>query len=421
MKKIFYIMCFSITIGASAQSTWNEIPTPTNNNLNSIDFPTPQVGYIGGEDSLLLKTTDGGLTWEQINFSGITFFSSGYDFVELDFVTEDIGFATIGPYTGTYKTMDGGLTWTQLNTSGSLCYNHGLYFFDQSYGFVGGAGCFQGENMDKIVSGTATSVVINTPSWGNDIIVDINFDLNSIAPYGLAVSTGGRVLRTTDSGETWDTIPSSLGSDVPLTSVTIVNDTLAYAGYDMSTNSMGLLRTTDAGLTWSTDMNSATFHYPRFHDVYSTPGGRIYSGATSTTTGNGVIFESDDSGIWFVQDVDYPINCMTSYNDSVVWGVGANGYVVTNISESQLSVGEIEKLQKNTVFPNPADNQIHLNLPTEVASGYFDIEIFSLSGQSVKRISNSAESINISDLESGTYIIQLSSDAQNWSTKWVKL
>lgn len=414
-------MCLSITLGTTAQSTWQEIATPTNKNLNSIDFPTPLVGYIGGEDSLLLKTTDGGITWEEINFSGITFQPSGYDFMELDFVTAEIGFATIGPFTGAYKTMDGGLTWTQLATSGSLCYNHGLYFLDQFYGFVGGAGCFQGENMDKFVSGTASPVVINTPSWDNDIIVDIDFNLNSFSQQGLAVSSGGRVLKTIDAGETWDTIPSGLGSGVPLTSVTIVNDTLAYAGYDNGGNSMGLLRSTDAGLTWSVDMNSATFHYPRFHDVYTTPEGNVFSGATSTTTGNGVIFESDDSGIWFVQDVDHPINCMTSYNDSIVWGVGANGYVVTNISEDQLSVGELEESGKLGVFPNPAHDIIQLNLPHDLESKTLEIEIFSLSGKCVKRISNSKNGIDVSDLESGTYIILLNTDVKSWSTKWVKL
>jgi len=414
-------MCFSITIGTTAQSTWQEITTPTNKNLNSIDFPTPLVGYIGGEDSLLLKTTDGGLTWEEINFSGITFYPNGYDFMEVDFVTEDIGFVTIGPYTGTYKTTDGGLTWTQLNTSGSLCYNHGLYFLDQSYGFVGGAGCFQGENMDKIVSGTATPVVINTPSWDNDIIVDIDFNPNSFMSVGLAVSTGGRVLRTTDSGETWDTIPTSLGNGVPLTSVTIVNDTLAYAGYDNGSNSMGLLRSIDAGLTWSTDINSATFHYPVFHDVYTTLEGKVYSGATSTTTGNGVIFEWDGSGFWFNQDVDQPIYCMTSYNDSVVWGVGANGYVVTNKSEDQLSLGEVDVLKKLAVFPNPAHDIIQLKLPSDLASKTFDIEIFSLNGQCVKRILNSKMGIDVLDLEPGTYIIHLNTGFKNWSAKWVKL
>lgn len=420
MKKILYIMCFSITVGTTAQTTWQEIVTPTNKNLNSIDFPTPLVGYIGGDDSLLLKTTDGGLNWNEVNFSGITFFSGGYDFMELDFITAEIGFATIGPYTGAYKTTDGGLTWNQLSTSGSLCYNHGLYFLDQTYGFVGGSGCFQGENMDKFVSGTASPVTINTPSWGNDIIVDIDFDPNSFMSFGLAVSTGGRVLRTTDSGETWDTIPTDLGNEVPLTSVTIVNDTLAYAGYDNGGNSMGLLRSTDAGLTWSTDMNSATFHYPNFHDVYTTAEGKVFSGATSTTTGNGVIFESDNSGIWFVQDVDQPIYCMTSYSDTVVWGVGDSGYVVTNTLLGQLSVDEVKVDEEINLYPNPVENHFTVQLPSDIQGTSFEIEIYSLDGKRVKTVSNNARNISVSNLKGGTYIVKFSSEKMIWTSKLVK-
>jgi photosystem II stability/assembly factor-like uncharacterized protein len=421
MKKILYIMCLSITLVTTAQSTWQEIATPTNKNLNSIDFPTPLVGYIGGEDSLLLKTTDGGLTWDKVNFSGITFFSGGYDFMELDFVTAEIGFATIGPYTGAYKTTDGGLTWTQLGTSGSLCYNHGLYFLDQTYGFVGGAGCFQGENMDKFVSGTASPVTINTPALGNDMIVDIDFNLNSFASYGLAVSTGGRVLRTIDSGDTWDTIPTSLGNGVPLTSVTIVNDTLAYAGFDNGGSVLGLLISTDSGMTWTTDMNTATFHYSIFHDVYTTPLDKVYSGATSTTLNKGMIFESDDSGVWNYYEVAQPINCMTSYSDTIVWGVGDSGYVVTNLPSGQLSVSEFGKGDKLHIFPNPANNQFTIQLPSGDEGEPFNVEIYSLDGKRVQFVSNNATKISVSNLESGNYIVKFTSENKIWTSKLLKL
>lgn len=422
MKKILFVISILFTISVTAQTTWQEVSTPTTKKLNTIDFPSPTIGYIGGEDSLLLKTTDGGVTWIEINFSGISFLPNGYNFMELDFVTEDIGFATVGPYTGTYKTEDGGSTWVQLNTSGSLCYNHGLYFTSPSYGFVGGAGCFQGENMDKFVSGSASPVTINSPAGGNDIIVDIDFNLNSFMQQGLAVSNGGRVLKTTDAGDTWDTIPSSLGNDIPLTSVTIVNDTLAYAGYESESASFGLLRSTDAGLTWATDNNSATFHYPKYHDVYSTPFGTVYSGGTSTTTGDGVILESDNSGFWSIQDVDHPIYCMTSYSDTVVWGVGDSGYVVTNTTLGQLSVdeNEVEGEQEIILYPNPATDQITVKLPSDLNSQPFEIAIYSLDGKRVKTISSNATNISISNLKSGTYIVRLRSAETIWSTRLVK-
>ncbi|MBL0342938.1 MAG: hypothetical protein IPP71_19925 [Bacteroidetes bacterium] len=322
MKKLIYLLCFLYSTGTVAQSaSWLQVTTPTTKDLNCIVFPTPQVGYIGGVDSLLLKTTDGGLTWVELSYTGISFFPGGDDFMELDFITDEIGFATVGPYSGTYRTGDGGLTWTPLITSLAMCYNHGLYFFADGEGFVGGSGCFQGEQMDKFLSGIGTPVTINTPSWqATDMIVDIDFDLNFFGSVGLAVSAGGRILRTTDSGLNWDTITSPLGNLVPLTSVTIVNSNLAYAGYDNGSGIGGLLVSTNGGLTWSFDPNTATFYYPIFHDLHTTPLGTTYVGATTTTLNTGFIMESVNSNIWNLYPVNEPIYSMTSYNDTVIWG-----------------------------------------------------------------------------------------------------
>ncbi len=63
MKKATLFLFFIIQQLAFTQE-WYSVSTPTTKKLNVIDFPTPNVGYIGGNDSLLLKTTNGGRTWE---------------------------------------------------------------------------------------------------------------------------------------------------------------------------------------------------------------------------------------------------------------------------------------------------------------------------------------------------------------------
>ena len=62
---------FLFTSGLRAQ--FYEVPTPTYKNLRCVDFPSANVGYIGGEDSVLLKTVDGGLTWSEVNHTGLSF------------------------------------------------------------------------------------------------------------------------------------------------------------------------------------------------------------------------------------------------------------------------------------------------------------------------------------------------------------
>lgn len=404
----------------SAQSTWYQVSTNTTKKLNTIDFPTPQVGYIGGNDSLLLKTTDGGTTWNEVSFTGINFFAGGEHFLRLDFVTADIGFATVGPYSGAYKTTDGGLTWTQLTTTGSLCYNHGLYFLDDGYGFVGGSGCFQGENMDKFVGGVSSPVTINTPSWdAMDMIVDIDFDMNQFGSYGLAVSSGGRILRTTDSGDTWDTIPSGLGNGIPLTSVTIVNDTLAYAGYDDLGGGFGLLMTTDAGLTWAMDMNSATFYYPAFHDVHTAGNGIIYAGAQPSSVENGLIFESNSGGVWYAHAADQIIYNMTSYSDSIVWGVGDSGYVVTNVPPASLGISDdYFEINSMDVYPNPTNTTLNIVLPVGVSESGIQLIIRDLSGRIIMETFGEKQ-LDVSGLVPGIYLAELQSNGKTYSNKFM--
>ncbi len=422
MKKLIIFVCLLHTSGSIAQTaTWQQVTTPTTKDLNCIVFPSPQVGYIGGADSVLLKTIDGGITWTQLAYSGINFYPGGDSFMELDFITNDIGFATVGPYSGTYKTVDGGLTWTVLTNT--LCYNHGLYFFNEQEGFVGGAGCFQGEQLLKFTAGIEAPVTITTPTWqATDLIVDIDFDLNMFGSVGLAVSAGGRILRTTDSGLNWDTIPSSLGNFVPLTAVTIVNSNLAYVAYDNGgAVGSGLLISTNGGLTWSLDVNTATFYNLSYNDVYSNNLERTFAAATASVLNAGVIMESDNSNLWNIYLVDNPINSITSYSDTVIWGAGKNGYLVKNIATGTLSLNELSLEGALKLSPNPARDFFTVQFPNDTDNSNAVIEVYGMDGRRIKTGEPGQNSVQVSDLSTGEYLVHVTQGVRIWSTKFIKL
>lgn len=87
--------------------TWQEIPL--NFKPNSIDFITTEIGYMVGDNGLLKKTTNGGLNWITIQLP------TDDPLLAVDFYDEQIGYVAGGIHSITsiiLKTTDGGLTWT---------------------------------------------------------------------------------------------------------------------------------------------------------------------------------------------------------------------------------------------------------------------------------------------------------------------
>jgi photosystem II stability/assembly factor-like uncharacterized protein len=76
-----------------------------------IDFPTRRTGYVSlqrnaGAPVNFLKTTDGGVTWRELQLSTSNYYVQG-----IGFATETLGWVGGNSTFPTYQTTDGGLTW----------------------------------------------------------------------------------------------------------------------------------------------------------------------------------------------------------------------------------------------------------------------------------------------------------------------
>jgi photosystem II stability/assembly factor-like uncharacterized protein len=411
IKSTFLLLLISLAIAGSVDAqNWTQINSGTTKKINTICFTSSTIGYLGGNDSLLMKTTDGGATWNQINYSGINFSIGGEHIINMQFLNNDVGFITVGPYSGSYGTTDGGLTWSLINLPGNQCYIQGLFFFDENNGFIGGSGCFQGELISYLsnspwLTGTWTPSVVDAPSFNpSNIIVDIDFyDSN----YGLAASKSGYVFRTTDGGLNWDSVatPAPL---FELTSILIINDTLAYAGYKANGNGFGFYISTDGGQSWNFDGNSATFAYPDILGMHLSGSGKMYTGGYSNTMIDGIIFINNNPlQIWNFDIVNQKINDIASYNDTVVFAVGDSGYIVVNhpqaITGLQKTNNEISSF---SIFPNPTANTLNFTSDWFNQNRQAKFAIYSTMGQLVK--SNTvSQSIDVSDLAPGIYFIEV--------------
>jgi photosystem II stability/assembly factor-like uncharacterized protein len=114
-----------------------------------IHFQTPDIGYIfsgtntnvATSKARILRTVDGGITWNVVYTS-----TRNYEIIwKASFPSANVGYATIQSYdpnaatTQRYilKTTDGGLTWNELPLDNTGVREFGIGFIDENVGWVG--------------------------------------------------------------------------------------------------------------------------------------------------------------------------------------------------------------------------------------------------------------------------------------------
>lgn len=103
---------------------WQNIPMP---NVTSFYFANEKKGWAVGKNGTMLKTTDGGIRWKQVEnlnrLLGLPTESaaSNFGFSDIYFLNSDVGWAVGNFYTkvsanigGLFMTMDGGETWQRI-------------------------------------------------------------------------------------------------------------------------------------------------------------------------------------------------------------------------------------------------------------------------------------------------------------------
>ena len=275
MKIKFYfvisLIVFSTSYKGFCQSSqWELMNSGTGILLEKIHFADDKNGYISGDSGVVLKTTDGGLTWKDVrpvlgstyylthvycynkdtaftefyrtNNGGTTWDSIGTPFGSIYFINKTTGFI-FG--SGVYKTTDRGTTWNLLYP---LSYATDFFILNDSSFFVGG---LQGKIYKTTDQGT-TWTTINT-GMGAGGHINTMFFWNNL--HGIAYNSTGKFAVTYNGGEQWDTftvsnhIMSGIQGTIDMRRVYFLNDS---SGFAMSTNiCLGLFKTNDKGMNWS--------------------------------------------------------------------------------------------------------------------------------------------------------------------------
>lgn len=195
--------------------TWQLARTPTQATLTGVSFPDAQHGWAVGHDAVILHSEDSGLTWTT-QYQGTDLQVS---FLDVCFLDAQTGFVA-GAYGQFLATTDGGLTWTTRRIIDDD------YFLNRITAGPTGTLYLAGEHGTLLKSTDKGNnwVPIRTPYDGS---------FYGILPLGpktlLAHGLRGRIYRSPDDGETWESAPNEQRG-LLATAVRLKNGVIIVAG-----------------------------------------------------------------------------------------------------------------------------------------------------------------------------------------------
>jgi hypothetical protein len=338
---------------------------------------------------------------------------------------------------GLYRSFDDGNTWQYLPVDpvyglyiSSIRYNlNGVLFVDSPFGIW--RSYDDGDNFELIspdwnilnINFSPSNEVYavgwygirrsldNGNSWDtlfatsyNDYISDIDFGLNGeiyAVGGGFTFPNESGFWRSLDNGETWENIGIT---NQHLQSVQVNNDgVIIVGGFD----SDGVYTSNDIGLTWTYLADIEADVMESYSDDLLIAGANI----------------NEYEGCWFSEDWGNTwINLADSVLNPRIRNISVSPsntvYVQTDVDASYshnvfrsinpiLSTGSDYETPRMKIYPNPAGKTLSILLDHQLNTEYY--RIYDQMGKIVKTGDFTINQINVSELSSGIYILELGS------------
>lgn len=367
--------------------------------------------YIMADEGRFYKSDNGGLSWDEYN-SGIN-----VDFYDLNFSDENMGLA-IGASGTILKTDNGGQSWTEI-PSGTT---------QDLYSIAGVS------NNNTFIVGHAGTVLHSTDggdSW--NMVTGISTErLNYIdfknSNIGYIAGDNGMLLYTEDAGSTWT--PLDVGTTDHLYIVSVTENSVALLsgpGRDYSYRE---------GLQAITSIDNINWVFNSLNDIGGVPAPISGFYFQNNNTGYAVhsadmlceccrieILKTTDEGslwdsIYNEEFEQYGCNAHAGFSDISFFNE-QKGYVLIGnkvltitpddvVTNYILSTEDVEKEPLFTLLPNPAENEINIQLKN-LNPENLHLDILDSNGRTVfsENTINNNSMIDVSSLSSGLYFVSL--------------
>jgi photosystem II stability/assembly factor-like uncharacterized protein len=414
MKKIIIIILRTFTfnllfinifaINSHVQAGWFQQNSGTNERLNSCFFINQNTGWVTSQYGNLIKTTDGGNTWSNIqNLSSNSLF-------DIFFIDEFTGW--IAGRERVWKTTNTGINWVQSDTIAGG-YLNSLYFINNNTGWVVG---------DYAIRKTTNGGLNWFNQWHYDNI--LSHDLQSVmfsnSLTGLVVGCC-EIKKTTDGGASWidvDTI-NQLNSIYTID----VNQSWAVGAYGK------IYKTTNSGNNWYAKTSNIT---KTFYSVYFLDNNIGWIAGGTFNDSDGVILKTTNSGNnWSNQigPLNKTIRSLFFINGNTGWAVGEYGKILKTINGgvgiNQISseIPSSYSLKQN--YPNPFNpsTNVRYQIPN---NSFVKLIVFDALGREMETLVNEKQSagtyeatFNSSQYPSGIYFYRLTTEGFSETKKMI--
>lgn len=257
MKKYITFFILIILISFNSYSAWRKITNITPRNLVDQYYldvmflkSNPNYGWACGHNGVVIRTTDGGKSW----FGQQLIPGAQIQLESIHFVNEKVGYVS-GPVNSGYasssvifKTTDGGITWNDITHDRTNAF-WGLYFVDENNGVLLGGDCgFQ--IFWKTTNGGQT--------WSYTTNNIANSKLSDAIIYekdGLGYAVGsGTFWITTNGGSNWRLLSTTGGGDwhedIAISGNTVLLPISLGCDGNTQINNGGIAISNDLGKTW---------------------------------------------------------------------------------------------------------------------------------------------------------------------------
>lgn len=375
---------------------WTNTTPAVRPRLQGIDFMNDEVGYAIGTFSSVMRTTNGGDDWEQLQPAPLnsTFFT-GYDVdakANGDVIT---CWAQAPPLIST----DGGDTWAEFIPQEVLTEASTSLFFHEELS----------TGREIYLGGNASIYTDDGGQNWNVVQHNVSFSPRMVHFYddqlGFLGGTGPTLLHTTNGGESWEALAA------PFTSGEVTAFFAFSPTHFLASRGTTAAFSTDGGQTWVTDND-----FPTGYDFAMDSEGILYTGGFASGN-NGDVFRSLDEGEnW--QQIGYVCHSIRAANltpSGNYFFVAGDGGLIARY-ETDLINGTRERriaAQRLSAFPNPTQGLLTLDLSDQEDYSAVNISLFDLNGREVlqrQEVVSQQLQLDLSQQPAGVYLVRVAGD-----------